>query len=231
MAGKLLEGRMTWSTELAVAVFGALATALGFLAKLFLEMAKNWNDRRLEERARLVQLQSLLLATYEVFQTQVRLKNRLFDELVKGDANLKGKAKEEVFAQLYDRLTPVQKTEHGLIRAYTMKALSPLNEKMADWLTADTVHKSRGGKLGAELRQLEAHLVLWRAKYDFWIPDHPENALVFLAGSSKHGPGFPKEIEGEILKATGATEAEILEYLQDRRERHTAVSSSPKDRA
>jgi len=48
------------------------------------------------------------------------------------------------------------------------------------------------GKLAVFLAQLEAHLVLWVAKYEAWISDQPEHALVFLADEEKHGVGFPK---------------------------------------
>jgi hypothetical protein len=214
---------MEWSTEFTVAFFGALATATGFVAKTIWEAVQKWRDRRLANRARLIELQSLVLASFEVFQTQLRLRNRLFDDLVRGNKDLARQSQEDVFAELFDKMKPSQKTEHGLIRSYTMLALSPLNQKMADWLSADTVHKSRRGNLGASLRQLEAHLVLWRAKYDFWIPEHPERALVYLAGSSRHGPGFPKHIEAEVLRATGSTEAEIKQYLDERRQRHPKV--------
>jgi hypothetical protein len=79
---------------------------------------------------------------------------------------------------------------------------------MIDWLASDTYFKGRTGKgtvadLARELQTLEAHLLLWRAKYDFWIPGRPERAIVFMADEREHGIGFPTGIEVLIARLTG----------------------------
>jgi hypothetical protein len=60
-----------------------------------------------------------------------------------------------------------------------------------------------GARFASELRTLESHLRLWEAKYQEWIPEHPEHALVYLADEEAHGIGFPKNIDtlvDELLK-------------------------------
>ena len=36
--------------------------------------------------------------------------------------------------------------------------------------------------------------MLWHAKYEAWIPNHPEHALVYMADEKHHGLGFPGAI-------------------------------------
>ena len=74
---------------------------------------------------------------------------------------------------------------------------------MLDWLAKDTFFKAKSDELGFALRKLEAHLILWCSKYEYWIPNRPEGALVYLNDREKHGVGFPIGIESLILKATG----------------------------
>jgi hypothetical protein len=57
----------------------------------------------------------------------------------------------------------------------------------------------RFGSLAHFLAQLEAHLILWVAKYEAWIPDHPQHALVFLADEERQGVGFPEN--GTVILA------------------------------
>ena len=65
---------------------------------------------------------------------------------------------------------------------------------------------SVGSKLGQQLNTLDAHLLLWLAKYETWIPEHPDNALVYLADEEQHGVPFPHGIEdtvGDVLVQRG----------------------------
>jgi len=71
----------------------------------------------------------------------------------------------------------------------TVHTFRPLNQSVLEWLRGDRYFRAvspsdrRLGGLALFLAQLEAHLVLWVAKYEAWIPQHPEHALVFLASS------------------------------------------------
>jgi hypothetical protein len=73
---------------------------------------------------------------------------------------------------------------------------------MLDWVRSDTYFRVPNKRVPREiaegLTQLEAHLLIWFAKYESWIPDHPERALVFLGDESGHGPGFPRELQDDV---------------------------------
>ena len=118
---------------------------------------------------------------------------------------------DEVLSRVYSSGDAVQKALHGLVREYTIGALKPLNRSMLDWLNGDTYYKldSSGAALAAKLRTLEAHLILWLAKYDFWITNHPEHALVYMADENDHGVGFPVGIEDLVQAEVAGDEIAI----------------------
>lgn len=191
--------------SLSLAVFGAFTATAGYFGKMIVEAYVKWSDRQAERRAGLVEMQSFLLASHSVFKTQINLASDLCEEIERADPTLSSLGYDEILARGFRRnlLSEAQKSQHGLIRAYTEKALLPLNKDMLAWLAKDHFFKNQNDDLGAALRRLEAHLVLWMAKYEFWLPDHPERALVFLADELDHGVGFPKGIEAMVLKRTG----------------------------
>lgn len=57
------------------------------------------------------------------------------------------------------------------------------------------------GELAVQLKALEAHLLLWNAKYEVWMNNTPEHALVYLADEKKHGFGFPNKIDAAVSRA------------------------------
>ena len=46
--------------------------------------------------------------------------------------------------------------------------------------------------------QLEIHLLLWRAKFEYWIPNNPEHCVVYMADEKKHGLGFPPKTDDAV---------------------------------
>lgn len=72
-----------------------------------------------------------------------------------------------------------------------------MNDKLLDWLRSDEHFRGlsssdhRYGELAVYLPRLEVHLLLWRAKYEQWIPTSPDHCLVYLADEESHGVGFP----------------------------------------
>lgn len=190
-----------------VAVIGAIAATLGYLGKLGTEGVIEWSDKQLKRRSRLIKMQSLLLASQSVFATQIRLVQSLCFDISKRLPNSPIKlGYDEILRKSFDLdgiMSSDQKAEHGLIRSYTINALRPLNDSMIEWLAADGFYKSSQDELGTALKKLEAHLVLWRAKYLCWIPDNENRALVFLADEKDHGIGFPVGIEALIADRVG----------------------------
>jgi hypothetical protein len=190
---------------LALVVPAGLA-ALGYVGK---ELWRSLRERSAElraRRARLHQLQALLRASRAVFVVQNLQAQRLAERLLRSQPD---KAPEEpgyerLFAAHYETFDEDDKDLHGLIRVYTERGLHPLNQAMLRWLQEDTDHRTPDGKSGKEaelselLNQLDAHLLLWLAKYEAWIPNRPDHALVYLADEERHGLGFPRKIDEAI---------------------------------
>jgi hypothetical protein len=185
----------------------ALLAAVGYVTKLAVDGISSWNKARRERRAKLVIVQSLLLASKAVFDIQKKLVCELCVEIGKAHSEING-SYDRILAAGYPLLNERQKLRHGLIRNYTIHGLHPLNMEMLSWLAADTFFKGAGKRgawnaLSVALQQLEAHLMLWRAKYEFWIPNKPEHAIVYMADEEQEGIGFPIGIETLIRVVTG----------------------------
>ena len=105
---------------------------------------------------------------------------------------------DRLFANAFLGMSREEKELHAVIRAITVHTFKPLNDELLEWLATDAdfrvhpVDHSPRGRLAKYLADLEAHLILWRAKFTAWIPDHPERALVYLADEQRHGLGFPQ---------------------------------------
>jgi hypothetical protein len=205
------------------ALVGAVIAAIGYVSKLAIEGLFKWSATRRARRAKLVALQSLLLASKRAFEIQNELVQRLCMEICAANEEIGG-TYDRVLAKGYVVMDERQKLEHGLIRNYTSNCLFPLNIQIIDWLSKDDYFKGGGRRRNAKnlsvaLQRLEAHLILWRAKYEFWIPDKPEHAIVYMADENAHGIGFPTGIEALIARITGGVvdqpipvEASRIEY-------------------
>ena len=142
-------------------ILAAIIAALGYVANLAVNTWLQWHRSIRERQARLVVLQSLLLASRRVFELQAALRDRLCEEFEQKDSKLVGLPYDEMLALGYPAADPHQKLVHGLIRQYTISAMRPLNQSMLEWLAADTyykvnAHKGRLKDLSLALRTLEA---------------------------------------------------------------------------
>lgn len=184
----------------------ALLAALGYVGKQIVESLRQWRAERDQRRARLHQLGALLQASQAAFQVQRAQVGRLAQRLAgkHGNELEAGVGYERLFSRLYDQFDSDEKDLHGVIRAYTEHGLRPLNEAMLAWLRDDVDHRTTVRKSGQKLElakllnQLDAHLLLWLAKYDAWIPNRPHHALVYLADEEEHGVGFPHGIDSAV---------------------------------
>jgi hypothetical protein len=162
-------------------------------------------DLRSVRLARLKELQSLLRATRTVFVIQVEIRNKLYDMVERDfpDIAKTEKGFDAIFSKAFSKFDSEHMELHKIIRSYTIYALKPLNLSILKWLEDDTYFKSRLndknnlGKLAKRLADLEAHLLLWNAKYEMWIPESPENCLVYMADEKDHGLGFPNRDENK----------------------------------
>jgi hypothetical protein len=151
--------------------------------------------------AQLQNLESLLKATGALFQLQQAQVKSLMEMLKQNHPKefSGNEGYEDAMARCYSVMNDKERELHGIIRAYTEHSLRKVNQAMSDWCSADKYFKTRvapsGRKreLAEELFALEIHLTLWHAKYESWIPDHPEHALVYLDDEKAHGLGFPNK--------------------------------------
>jgi len=189
------------------AVIGAVIAALGYVGKLILEWWAKVHEARNVRRARLIELESLLRATRVSFVIQNTHANRLTSMIKENHPNSiqLEEGYERIFSKAYDKFTPEERELHGIIRSITVNSLRPANRSLLEWLKNDTYFRAQRqriktilGKLAKQLADLEAHLILWHAKYETWIPNTPEHSLVYLADEEAHGIGFPAGIDNLV---------------------------------
>ena len=156
-----------------------------------------------------MQLQSLLRATRVAFEIQNQHARRLLDMLQERLPSLDVSGGfEDAFSRCFKDMNAEERQLHSLIRGITISALRVGNSRQLQWLDADTYLKAQYVKPGwdvfaSKLAELQSHLILWQAKFEIWIPDHPEHALVYMADEQQHGGGFPGDLDNvvdEVLK-------------------------------
>jgi hypothetical protein len=76
--------------------------------------------------------------------------------------------------------------------------LQPGNAARIGWLKEDDYFKAQGNRkalswrsLAQKLGDLETHAILWQAKFEMWILERLEHALVYMVDEKQHGKGFP----------------------------------------
>lgn len=193
---------------LGAAVIGGVVAALGYVGKLIIESWLSIHEASNARRAKLVELQSLLRAAWVSFDVQNNHAKRLLSMVRKNHTDLieTEKGYERIFSKIHEKFTPDEKELHAIIRSITVHSLQPTNLSLSNWLKNDTYYKAQKssnsglGELAKKLANLEAHLILWHAKYETWIPNNPEHALVYLADEEKHGVGFPTGIDEVVHK-------------------------------
>lgn len=192
------------------AVVAAVLAAVGYVAKLLIELIRDVRRSRAEKRARLLELASLLRATRVLFLVQNQLAVRLAEALRSAHPDApSGSGYEDLFATQFDTFTPDQKALHEIIRGITEHSLRPLNKALSKWLRKDltfrTGYRAKGDwrRLAEKLGELETHLLLWHAKYDSWIPGEPRHALVYLADEQQHGIAFPEGLDDLVGTLVG----------------------------
>ena len=186
---------------------GATVAALGYVGKLVIESWKEWRTAQAQSLAQLFKLQALLRASRTAFLVQRELAGRLEAQLKAEHSTDLPSAPglERLFSTLHSRFSPAETELHGIIRAYTEYALRPINQALAEWLRDDVRHRIIDQRkkaieihLAERLNQLDAHLLLWLAKYQRWIPGRADHALVYLDDEETHGLGFPTDLDQAV---------------------------------
>jgi hypothetical protein len=188
-------------------LWGAVIAALGYVGKL---VSDSWLERqrtKRERRTHLIELQSLLRSTKVSFEIQHAHTQRLLSML---RARMPGLdvsgGYDQAFAQSWSAMVPEEKELHSLIRSITINSVRPGNSALVVWFSRDSFFKAQYGRrdalgvLADELGQMQIHVILWNAKYEMWIPDHPEHALVYMADEKSHGARFPVGLDSTVAK-------------------------------
>lgn len=189
---------------------GGLA-ALSYVLRMVVEAWRTRNAETARRAGKLVELASLLAASKAVFKTQRAQADRLAKLIAERQpALVRGDGLERLFTRAFDTMTNEERELHTIIRASSEHALRELNASIIKWLRDDIVFKvgfrdsDSWPLLATKLNQLEAHLITWLAKYEAWIPGHPEHALVYVADEQQHGVGFPTDLDvlvrGQVQK-------------------------------
>ena len=194
---------------LGAAIATGIIAAVGYIAKQILDWRTTIRATKAAQFARLVQLQSLLRAGWVSFVIQNDHAMRLIAMVEQNHDDLitQGEGYERTFARAYPNLTSEEQELHSIIRSITIHSLRPTNQSLSEWLKNDVYFKAQwhrkgiGNELARKLADLEAHLILWQAKYEAWIPNTPGHALVYLADEEEHGLRFPKGLDQIVQNA------------------------------
>jgi hypothetical protein len=195
----------------APALSGAILAAVGYLGKLIADFVLEWRKEARLRRARLSELLSLLRAGRVAFLAQCAVRNRLYDHIKAREpgANAEVLGYDRFFFEAHATMRPEELKLHEIIRAYTVFTIKPLNDRLLEWLQKDDFFRGTSpgdatyGRLAVDLSRLEQHLLLWRAKFETWIPDQPKRCVVYLNDVEGHGLPFPHELEGLVADALG----------------------------
>lgn len=182
------------------AVLGAVVAGVAYVGRQIVDLYLGRRAASRLRRSKLIRLLSLIRAGDTAFLVQVKSRNHL-SRLVSSQAPRAGGEVvgfDQLFRNAFPTMSPEERELHTVIRSITVHTLKPLNDAILEWLAEDVDHKVYDGRdagrraLAAYLGELEAHLILWRAKYEAWIPENEDRALVYLADEKEHGIEFPK---------------------------------------
>ncbi|WP_460684178.1 hypothetical protein [Niabella aquatica] len=189
---------------LGAAILAAIISLLGFAGKFIIELTRAHRERQKKRFAKLVELCSLLNASFDIYKKQNSIAHVLCTRLLErpGLSLESGQTMDAFLSSCYTIMNETEKETHSVIRGYS-NALHDLNTRMLTWLQNDFEYKTAGKKaeateLASQLNRLETHLYLWIAKYNVWIPTIPRHCLVYLKDEAYHGTGFPKGIEAAL---------------------------------
>lgn len=208
MAWKIImswfEGWTDWFGE---AVTGAVSGTAVYFYGVWRTAGEKRRIHRASVIARLGELREMLRISRKLFRIQKRKMRLLRDTLKEHHAerckNCVGY--DATFSRCFSVMDEQEKDLHGIIRAYTY-SIQRINQSTQKWLEQDTLFKTDsiqflGSELGQKLRALEVHLILWQAKFEYWIPNRPDHAVVYMADEKKHGIGFPPGTDAAVISA------------------------------
>jgi hypothetical protein len=222
-------------------VIGAIIAGLGYVAKLLFDSFSEYRKVRRQRAARLVELDALLHSSRVSFEVQQRNVLQLLIDVARRDSRLLAGARgyENKLLQAQSSLVTAEEERRKVVQGITIYAMRPTNQALVEWMRTDDYYRAKLGKwsrfaeLAEYLAQLEAHLLLWLAKYDAWMGDARHN-VIYLDDEEKHGLKFPRGIDhvvdqllrGRPPRDLGSTLSDNLRANRLRAER--ASNADPK---
>lgn len=195
-----------WPDWFGEAVAGVVTGSAVYLYRSWRDAGEERRRRRAGIISQLEILARLLHASRRLFEIQQVKMNELLHLLENSHAEkiagLPGY--DAKFSACFPKMTVEERELHGLIRAYTEHSLLRVNEEVTVWLRKDEFFKTGAitcpgsDVLAQKLRDLEIHLLLWRAKFEYWIPGQPQHAVVYMDDEKQHGLGFPPETDQSV---------------------------------
>ncbi len=138
------------------------------------------------------ELVSLIDTTFNTWQAQTKLKERLLEALGSRFELGEYQMPYDLFSDYYDQMNDREVRLHKTIRGYTQNVIYPANIKVIQ-LIKDNPQLKDAHK---DVRYLEQHLALWRSKYDSLFLTDESVCLIFVG--LEEGMKFPPNLLGEL---------------------------------
>jgi hypothetical protein len=118
----------------------ALIAAVGYLCNLTITSIRKQRDQRLERRAGLMRLHSVLTTMNAAYNIQSGHRNNLVSSLRLRFPEQVLQPYEDFLSASYKSMDPSERELHAIIRGITIHALKPLNTEAQKWLANDTFY-------------------------------------------------------------------------------------------
>jgi len=142
----------------------------------------------------LQQIHSRITATHNAYLAQCNIRNMLMESLRARFSIPKVDHYYHVFSHYYDQMSDKELRYHKMIRGYTQNIMKENHFKVLEILQDYPDLKEKVPRL----EQLEAHLILWKGKYESLFELDETISLVYLA--IEEGVRFPRGIEHDMEK-------------------------------
>lgn len=149
-------------------------------------------DRQLDNKALIEKLLDILEETFEGFQAQAKIRNRLYQGLrnrLSVDEHLEY---EDFFNKYFSRMNDEELASHRSIREFTERILNKYNRKALELILGNEELKESVPKL----HELERHLLVWIGKFETAFKEQPAISLVYVGVKEK--VPFPSGVEREL---------------------------------
>ncbi len=191
---------------LATAIIAGIFAMLGFFGRKLYDAIEEWRTKKANASKQLQKLVQLLDESRTVFDSQDHLVRQLSSSLRSqyDDTILNGIGYDEMFYEMYKKMSAEQRELFNLIRGITMNSMRRVNEELRQWGQENSARQLIGKSsskvefLDAQLLLLRKHLNIWFDKYESVFKSSERRSLVYLADEKSHGEPFPSELSNAV---------------------------------